>query len=238
MERSVFMGFLLPFLLCAFFLLVCYFLCNFFLALYTFSVIRALWRLPALNHSNTAALLSVYFGAKSLFRGRWFPKRSPNGTVYREIPFILVMGRKIFVLEICPYPGTIANTEEADWHIDPPKDYQRKKEVRVPNPVLLAKEREEMLRDLFGVLKMPFEVTIESMAILTDKRHKLVNSPCEGLYSLPEAVTYLSQFSANTKPMKKKMKKESEVILAILNHFSLSRARAISRNDRMRRKMR
>lgn len=231
------MGFLLPFLLCAVFLLVCCLLCNFFLALYTFSVIRALWRLPALNHTNAAALLSVYFGAKSLFRGRWFPKRSPNGTVYREIPFILVMGRRIFVLEICPYPGVITNTEEADWHIDPPKEYKRKKEVRVTNPVLLAKEREEMLKDLFSVLKMPFEVSVESMAILTDKRHKLVNPPCEGLYELPDAVTYLSRFPAKTKPMQKKMKKESELVLAVLKHFSLSRARAVARNDRMRRKM-
>jgi len=231
------MGVLVPYLICAVFLFVCFWLCRFFLYLYTFSVIRALWRLPALNHSNAAALLSVYFDAKSLFRGRWFPKRSPNGTIYREIPFILVMGNKIFVLEICPYPGIIANTEEADWHIDPPKEYRRKKEVCVPNPVLLAKEREEMLRELFGVLKMPFEVSVESMAILTDKRHQLQNPASGGLYELPDAVTYLSQFSAKTKPMQKKMKKQSEVVLAVLKHFSLSRARAAARNDRMRRKM-
>lgn len=231
------MGFLIPFLICAVFLFVCFWLCKFFLYFYTFSVIRTLWRLPALNHSNTAALLSVYFGAKGLFRGRWFPKRSEKGTVYREIPFILVMGSKVFVLEICPYPGVIANTEEADWHIDPPKEYQRKKEVRVLNPVLVAKEREEILRELFGVLRMPFEVSVESMAILTDKRHTLKNPPCEGLFELADAVTYLSQFSAKTKPSQKKMKKESEVVLAVLKYFSLSRARAVARNDRMRRKM-
>ncbi len=231
------MGFLVPFLMCAVFLLFCFLLCRFFLYLYTFSVIRALWRLPALNQSNAAALLSVYFGAQTQLRGRWFPKRSPNGTVYREIPFILVMGTKIFILEICPYPGVIANTDEQEWHIDPPKEYRRNKEVRVPNPVLVAKEREEMLKELFGVLRMPFEVSVESMAILTDKRHKLINPPCEGLYELPDAITYLSEFSAKTKPMQKKMKKEREVVLAVLKHFSLSRARAAARNDRMRRKM-
>ena len=230
------MGFLIPFLICAAFLFVCFLLCKWLLALYTNSVTRALWNSPLLNRESAAALLSVYFGAKSLFRGRWFPKRSPRGTVYREIPCVLVLGSKIFVLELCPYPGVIDNTSEADWHIDPPKEYQRKKELRVPNPVLSAKEREETLKELFSILRLPFEVTVESMAVLTDQQHQLKNPAQGGLWELSSAVQYLSRFEAQSKPAVKKMKKERDLVLAVLEHYSLSRARALARNDRMHRK--
>ena len=230
------MGFLIPFLICAVFLFVCFLLCKWFLALYTNSVTRAFWGSPFLNRESAAALLSIYFGAKSLFRGRWFPARSPRGTVYREIPCVLVLGSRIFVLELCPYPGVIDNTSDADWHIDPPKEYQRKKDLRVPNPVLRVKEREEILKELFSILKLPFEVTVESMAVLTDKQHQLKNPAQEGLWELSSAVQYLSGFEAKSKPAVKKMKKERELVLAVLEHYSLSRARALARNDRMRRK--
>ncbi|MBQ3490553.1 MAG: NERD domain-containing protein [Clostridia bacterium] len=230
------MGFLIPFLMCAVFLFVWFALCKLFLAIYTFSVKRALLRSPCLDKNSAAALLSVDFGAKSLFRGRWFPERTPNGTMYREIPCILLFGRKLFVLELCPYPGLISNTEEESWHIDPPKEYRRKKEVRVPNPVLLAKERAEILKELFDVLNLPFEVSVESMAILTDKRHSLQNPAGEGLYKLPEAAVFLSDFASKSKPSQKKMKREEERVLAVLERYSLSRARAVARNDRMRRK--
>lgn len=228
------MGFLVPLLMCLFFLIVWFALSRFLLTVYTVSVKRALLCSPSLDRTSTAALLSVYFGAKSLFRDRWFPKRSFAGTVYEEIPCILLVGGKIFVLEICPYPGVIYNTGEAVWQIDPPKEYQRK-EIRVPNPVLLAKERAELLKELLRVLKLPFEVSVESMAILTDKRHHLTYSSESGLYELPEAISYLSGYAAKSKPSQKKMKRERAVVLAALEHYSLSRSRAMARNDRIRR---
>ena len=229
------MGFLIPFLMCAVFLLVWIALGRFFLAVYTFSVKRALWRSPALDRNSAAALLSVYFGAKSLFCGRWFPERTPNGTVYREIPCILMLGKTVFVLELCPYPGRISNTAEDFWRIEPPKEYRRKKEIRVPNPVLLAQARAELLTELFGVLHLPFEISVESMAVLTDQRYELESPAGEGLYTLADAVARLSELAAKSKPEQKKMKKERERLLPILEHYSLSRARAAARNDRMRR---
>ena len=107
----------------------------------------------------------------------------------------------------------------------------------MPNPVLRVKEREEILKELFSILKLPFEVTVESMAVLTDKQHQLKNPAQEGLWELSSAVQYLSGFEAKSKPAVKKMKKERELVLAVLEHYSLSRARALARNDRMRRKM-
>ena len=228
------MGFFIPFLMCAIFLLIWFALCRFLLTLYTVSVKRALWGSSSLDRNSAAALLSVYFGAKSLFRRRWFPKRSSFGTIYEEIPCILVLGRKVFVLEICPYPGNIHNTKDALWRIEPPKEYQ-KKEIQVQNPVLLARSRAETLKSLFGILKIPFEVSVESMAILTDQRHTLTNGAGEGLYKLSDAVAYLSGFAANSKPAQKKMKRERAVILGILEHYALSRGRALARNDRIRR---
>ncbi len=229
------MGFLVPLLMCAVFLIVWFALCRFLLAVYVVSMKRALFRSPSLDRKSASALLSLYFGAKSLFRRRWFPKRSSFGTVYEEIPCVLMLGRKIFVLEFCPYPGTIHNTGASSWRINPPEEY-RKKEIYVQNPVLLAKERAEMLKDLFRILKkLPFEVSVESMAILTDKRYTLTNAAEEGLYTLPEAITRLSEYSAKTKPSQKKMKKERAVVLAVLEHYSLSRSRAVARNDRIRR---
>ena len=231
------MGFLVPLLMCAAFLLFWFLLCKWFLRLYASSVIRTLGGLPSLNRKNVAALLSVYFGAKALYLERWFPARSKTGTVYRDIPFVLVLGRKIFVLEICPYPGVISNTSAADWHIDPPKEFRREKEIWVPNPVWSAEERAQTLKDLFGILRLPFEVTVEPMAVLTDQRHQLLSSINDGLYELPDAVSHLRSFSARDKASRKRMKKERELVLAVLKHYSLSRGRAIARNDRMRRKM-
>ena len=228
------MGFLLPFLMCAVVLFLCFWLCRLFLAVYIYSVKRALLLSPSLDRDSAAALLSVYFGAKALYRKRWFPKRSPVGTVYAELPCILILGRKIFVLEICPYPGIIHNTGETSWRIDPPAEYQRK-EIRVQNPVLLARERAEILKSLLSLVKLPFEVSVESMAVLTDKRYTLTDTSGEGLYSLSDAVSYLSGFAARSKPAEKKMKRERAAVLAVLEHYSLSRARAVARNDRMRR---
>ena len=230
------MGFLVPLLMCAAFLLFWFLLCKWFLRLYASSVIRTLGGLPSLNRKNVAALLSVYFGAKALYLERWFPARSEEGTVYRDVPCILVLGRNIFVTEICPYPGLICNTSGANWHIDPPAEFRREKEIRVPNPVLTGAERAQMLKDLFGVLRLPFDVHIESMAILTDQRHQLANPAQEGLYKLSDAVSHLRSFSARDKASRKRMKKERALVLAVLKHYSLSRGRAIARNDRMRRK--
>lgn len=229
------MGFLVPLLMCAVFLIVWIALCRFLFSAYVISMKRAFFRSISLDKNSMAALLSLYFGSKSLFRRRWFPKRSSFGTVYEEIPCILILGRKIFVLEICPYPGTIHNTRESSWRIYPPEEYG-KKEIYVQNPVWLAKERAEVLKDIFRVLKkLPFEISVESMAILTDKRYTLTNVAEEGLYTPPEAITRLSEYSVKTKKSKKKMKQERALILALLEHFSLSRSRAVARNDKMRR---
>ena len=155
------MGFMIPLLMCAVVVFVWIVLSRLILAIYMVSVKRTLLHSSSLDRDNAAALLSVYFGTKSLFRKRWFPKRSSVGTIYAEIPCILILGRKIFVLEICPYPGVIHNTKEASWRIDPPEEYQRK-DIRVQNPVFLAEERAQILRELLGVLKLPFSVSVES----------------------------------------------------------------------------
>ena len=231
------MEYFVPLLMCAAFLIFWIFLCKFLLRLYASSVIRSLERAPSLNRKSVAALLSVYFGAKSLYLDRWFPARSKTGTVYREIPFVLVLGRKIFVPEICPYPGVISNTSGADWHIDPPKEFRREKEIWVPNPVWSAEERAQTLKDLFGILRLPFEVTVEPMAVLTDQRHQLLSSVNDGLYELSDAVSHLRSFDTKDKASRKRMKKERELVLAVLKHYSLSKGRAIARNDRMRRNM-
>ena len=228
------MGFLVPLLMCAVFITIWISLCRFFLAIYTVSMKRALFRSLSLNKKSAEALISLYFGAKSLFRRRWFPKRSSIGTVYEEIPCILLMGRKVFVLELCQYPGIIHNTREASWRINPPEEY-RKKEVFVQNPVCLARDRAAILKDLFHALKkLPFEVSVEFMAVLADKRYTLTNGAEDGLYTLPEAIARLSEYSPKNKLSQKKMKRERAVVSSILEYYSLSRLRAVARNDRIR----
>ena len=185
---------------------------------------------------STAALLSHRFGGKIFLYERWFPKRSPKGTLYEAVPCIMLFGKKIFVLEICHLPGVFQNTDGENWKVIPPAEYTKKKEVQIKNPALLAKDRASLLTELLDTVGTPFEISVESMVIFTDKDHKLSVPGQKGLYTVKEAIAYLSGFAPKTKPERKKMKIANKIIFGIFGRFSLSRRQAIARNNKMRAK--
>ena len=233
------MGFLVPILMCLAFIFVWICLTKWLLALDKRLIKKSLIRSNRLDMKSTAALLSLYFGEKTgkiFLYDRWFPKRSPKGTVYESIPCILAFGKKIFVLEICHLPGLFQNTDREMWNVTPAADYTKKKEIQIKNPLLSSKERAALLTALFGAVKCPFEVSIESMVIFTDKEHKLALPGQKGLYTVKEAISYLSGFAPKTKAERERMKKANTVIFGIFGRYSLARRQAIVKNNKMRKK--
>ena len=156
--------------------------------------------------------------------------------MYESIPCILLFGKKIFVLEVCHLPGLFQNTDREMWNVIPPAEYTKKKEIQIKNPSLLAKDREALLTELFGAVKCPFEVSVESMVIFTDKEHKLALSGQKGLYTVKEALSYLSCFAPKTKAERERMKRANAMIFGIFERYSLFRRQAIAKNNKMRTK--
>jgi len=228
------MSSLVPILMWAGFLAVWFALMKIILVVNRRVTKRALLRSPRLDAKSMAALLYLYFGGKIFFRSRWFPKRTLAGTVYEEVPFILILGSDIFVLEVRPYPGLLHNTNADVWRITPPSGYTKKKEIRIDNPIQLGKDRAAILRDLLDVFDLPFQANVESMVILTDKSHRCENPEQEGLYTVPEALAYLSRFAPKSKRERKRMKKRSRPIFGLFERYSLSQKRAIAKNNKKR----
>ena len=231
------MEFFVPILMFLAFLIVWIGLTKLILILDRFFMQRALLRSKRLDMKSMAALIQLCFGGKLFFYSRWFPKRSAQGTLYEEIPCILVFGKKIFVLEICSLPGLLHNTGEEFWIVTPPAGYTKKKEIRIKNPILVANERASLLMELLEKVGAS-DISVESMVILTDKTHRLVDTEQKGVYSTGKALSYLSHFAPKTKPARQRMKRENQTIFGVFERYSLSEKYAVAKNNKMRRKQR
>lgn len=223
---------LMPILICAAFVFVWISLMKWILALDRRLTKKSLWSSKRLDMKSTAALLQLYFGGKIFLYGRWFPKRTPKGTVYEEIPCILIFGKRIFVLEICSLPGVIRNTGEELWTVTPPAEYIGKKEIRIKNPVLLAGRRAELLKALLDAVGYADGVSVESLAILTSKEHRCVNESMQGLYTVKGALEYLSHYAPKNKRDRRRMKSTNTIFFEIFNRYSVSRKGAAAKNNK------
>ena len=233
------MGFLVPILMCLAFILIWIFLTKGLLALDERLMKKSLIRSKRLDMKSTAALFSLYWGEKAgkiFLYDRWFPRRSPKGTLYESVPCILLFGKKIFVLEICHLPGVFQNTDRETWNVSPSAEYTKKKEIQIKNPLLLAKERASVLTELLEAVKCPFAISVESMVIFTDKEHKLTFSEQKGLYTLKEAISFLSCVAPKTKTECARVKSANKIIFGIFGRYSLSQRQAIAKNNKMRAK--
>ena len=226
------MQFLVPMLMCAAFIFVWIALTKWILALDRRLTKKSLWSSKRLDMKSTAALLQLYFGGKIFLYGRWFPKRTQKGTLYEEIPCILIFGKRIFVLEICSLPGVIRNTSEELWTVTPPAEYTEKKEIRIKNPVLLASRRAELLKELLYAVGYADGVVVESVAIFTNKDHRCANESMQGLYTVKDALGYLSRFVPKNKRDRRRMKRTNGIFFEIFNRYSLSRKSAAAKNNK------
>ena len=230
------MGFIVPILMCTVFIFVWILLTKWILRLDKRRMKKSLMRSERLDMKSTAALLSLYFGEKIFLYDRWFPKRSQKGTLYEAVPCILLFGKKIFVLEICHLPGQFENTDAEAWKVIPPAEYTKKKDVQIKNLALLAKNRASLLTELLEAVGSPFEISVESMVIFTDKSHKLAFPGQNGLFTVSESISYLGTFAPKTKQERRKMKIANRIIFGIFGRYSLSRRQAIAKNNKMRAK--
>ena len=230
------MGFLVPILMCLAFIFVWIILAKRIVLLDERRMKKMLLSSKRLDTKSMAALIYLYFGGKLFLYSRWFPKRSPAGTIYREIPCVLILGKKIFVLEVCSSPGTFHNTDGETWTVIPPAEYTKKKEVQIKSPLFLANERATLLKELLEVLSCPFEFSVEPMAVMTDKDHRCAYPYQSGLYTVNEAISHLARFAPKTKRDRKKMKKINGMFFALFARYSLSRRSAIARNNKIRQK--
>ena len=233
------MGFIVPILMCLAFIFAWIFLTKGILALDKRLMKKSLVRSARLDMKSTAALLSLYFGEKTgriFLYDRWFPRRSPQGTLYEEIPCILVFGKKIFVLEICSLPGFFQNTGDEFWSVTPPPEYGKKKDVRIKNPLLQAQSRATLLSELLEKIGYSSDATVEAMVIFTDQAHRLADPEQKGLYTTGKALSYLGRFAPKTKGARKRMKRENGVVFDLFGRYSLSEKRALAKNNKIRRK--
>ena len=235
------MEYLIPSLMCIVFLCGCTLLCMIILYISGQMTRRSLRRSPVLDRDSVAALLALEFGAGNLYLSRWFPMRSPKGTAYTEIPLILVLGRKIFVCTVCSVSGIIYNTDEETWRVTQSMPNGKKKTVTIRNPVTAAERQADMIRSLLETLELPFPVSVEPLAILTAKQHKLDDPDQAGLGTLPEVLQYIhASFpkkhtdKKKTKQVRRALKQDTETILHIFRRYSLSRNGAIARNNTLR----
>ncbi len=205
--------------------------------------IRALRRSPSLDEDSVAALLSLEFGTGGLYLSRWFPVRSPRGTLYEPVPFILVRGRNIFVITVHSVSGIIDNTDAEAWRVSISMQNGKKKTISVKNPVYAAEKQADVLRALFAKVGLPFPISVEPIAVITAKHHKLLHPSQAGLGVLPEAIAHIRE-SLPPKPSDKRrlkqiqtaLRRDEEIILRVLRRYSLPRAKAIAKINALRQK--
>ena len=225
------MEYLIPILMCILFLAGCVFLCAAILYISERLSVRALLSSPVLDIDSAAALFALQFGTKHLYLSRWFPVRSLRGTIYTEVPLILVFGRTVFVITVCPVQGMIQNTEEETWRVSLPSGKGRKKTLTVKNPINAAVRGADAVRELLSAAKLPFPVSVEPIAVLTAKQHKLETPEQEGIDILPRVLEHIRSFAPKNKTVSKRMQKDSDMVFRVFSRYTCSRRKALSKNQ-------
>ncbi len=228
------MSYLTPIAICALFLLICAFLAFMILRIGDFITKRSLYASPVLDSDATAALIALCFGEKRLYLSRFYPARSRLGTVYKKIPFILIFGRKIFVLHVCDVSGFIHNTEDETWTVTQILENNKKRTVTFRNPIRIACEQADVLRELLEKTKAP--VSVEPIVILTAKKHKLENPAQDGIGILPDVIRYIRSHLPKNKESAQRMENDRQSVLQILRRYSVSQRTAAVRNNALRQK--
>lgn len=195
---------------------------------------RSLRRSPVLDIDSAAALFSLEFGTKRLYLSRWFPVRSPLGTRYTEVPFILVFGRTVFVITVCPVSGIIHNTEEETWRVSLPVQNGKKRTLTIKNPINDAVRQADAVRALLETAKLPFPVSVEPIAVLTAKQHKLDDPEQEGIDILPVVSEHIRSFLPKNKNAALRMQKDSDVVFSVFGRYTRTRRSAIAKNNALR----
>ncbi len=233
MERSSpFVEYLTPFFMCALFLFGGYILIRLCLVINKFLFRRKILRSAVISKSAAAACLATYFGTGSVLADDWYPYRSPFGTLYEQIPCILVLNGKILVIEFCSAAGVIENTHEKTWHAVYTYRNGKKKEIDFDNPVDKAKDHADILSSLFEKLELPFETEIEYLAVFTHSRTTFTYKHGKEISLFREA---LNRFHKESK-QKTLSKQEMRALIQTLQKYSISRRQAIAKNNSVRRK--
>lgn len=230
------MSYLAPIAICVLFLVICAALVLVIIRVSDFITKKKLCASPTLDPDAAAALLSLCFGEKRLYLSRFYPTRSPLGTIYRKIPLILVFGRKIFVIQVCDVPGLIHNTDEDVWKITQAAGENKKRILTLRNPIQTAVEQAEILRSLLEKIHLPFSVSVEPLAVLTAKKHHLEDPDQEGIGILPAAIQYIRTFLPKNKEIAKRMEADRVQILSALRRYSVSQRTAALKNNALRQK--
>lgn len=229
------MEYLTPILMCILFLFGCAVLAAAIIFVWDFFTKRALLRASVLDEDSAAALLGLSFGIKKLCLSRCFPVRTPLGTKYEKVPFVMIFGKKIFVITVCDQAGPIQNTDEDVWKISLPAPKGKKRTLSFPNPVLLASHGADTVRALLETVKLPYPVVVEPVAILTAKKHKISDPEAAGLKTLTEVLKMLRALMPQNKNEIQRLARENERLLNVFKKYTLSEAQAIAKERREQR---
>jgi hypothetical protein len=90
----------------------------------------------------------------------------------------------------------------------------------------------ELLKELLDAVGYADGVVVESVAIFTNKDHRCANESMQDLYTVKEALGYLSRFAPKNKRDRKRMKRTNGIFFEIFNRYSLSRKSAAAKNNK------
>lgn len=228
------MSYLTPIAICALFLLICAFLAFMIIRISDAITKRSLRASPVLDADAAAALLSLCFGEKRLYLSRYYPARTRLGTVYKKIPFLLIFGRKIFVIHVCNVSGIIHNSDDEIWTATQTPEPNKKRTIRFRNPIRIAEEQADILRELLE--KAGLSVSVEPLAVLTAKKHRLEDTEQKGIGILPAAIQHIRAFLPKNKEIADRMEADRIRVLHVLRRYSVSQRTAILKNNALRQK--
>ncbi len=226
------MGFLTPYFLCALFLFIgylCILLCLWF---HKILFRRRILRSGIIGKSAAAAYLATYFGTNTILTDGWFPYRTPFGTRYEEIPCILVLGDRVYVIEFCSAAGEIHNTATESWRAIYTFRSGRKKEIEFDNPIDTAEDHADILYALLDRLELPTEAQVIPLTVFTYPYTTFIHRHSDELCLLPEAVRRLKKEMAENHSTPE----ENRALVRALKKYSRSRRQAIAKNNSVRRK--
>lgn len=224
---------LVPYLLCALFLLAAWGLLRLSLRISSSAARRKILSYGRASEDAMAALAASYFGSTNVLANCWIPYRTKNGTAYTEIDCIVFLRGKIAVLEVKSLVGTIRNPDTGTWHQSARMRDGTQKELDFVNPLWQNERHTAALVSLFEKERLDFPISVESLVVFTSNRAVFTYPKQEGVYSLSEAMKELHRLNNTGSAFKfgEKLK-----IHRTIKKYTKSKRQAMAINNKLRRR--
>ena len=220
-----------PFFLCVIFLAAMYGLMRLFLYISNASARRSVFKSGMYTPKTVHTLLLAEFGAKSIFSGKYLPRKTEKGTVYDAYDHILLLNGPVVIVKLCREDGRITNTPlDETWDARIRTRSGNDRQISFTNPIAEGAKKKQALAEVFTHAGCRFPIAVEHIVIFPSRRVSFVLPRQQQIMSPPEALRFLKK--ANTREAFTKAQKKA--IKKAISHFSKTESQIAAKSSKSR----